>query len=109
MISLFGVLFDYIVKVIKPLYSVSKVGNYWFATYYTHNKDKLEIIESTYNLCLFYNSKSFSIVRIQTDNTLILADNIFASIKEDIIRSAKIMTKNKEHFSFIYPLKFNGI
>ena len=66
------------------------------------------MIESTYDPCLFYSSSSFGIVGMQTDNTLILADNDFASIDDDAIILAKIMTKDKEHLTSAHSLKFNG-
>ena len=97
------------VKVLKPLYDISEAGNHWFTTYHTHYKDKLGIIKSIYNPYLFYSSNLFGIMRMQTDDTLILAVNDFASTKQDTIRSAKIMTKNREHLTSAYFLKFNGI
>lgn len=106
---LFDALFDYDVKVIKSLYSVSEVGNHWFTTYHIYYKDKLGMIKSTYNLCLLYNFSSFGIVEIQIDDTLILADNDFASIEEDGIRLAKIITKVKKHLTPSHPLNSNGI
>lgn len=45
---------------------------------------------------------------MQTNNTLILANNNFISTKEEIIKSAKIITKDKKYLIFIYPLKFNS-
>ena len=66
------------------------------------------MIESTYDPCLLYSSSSFGIVGMQTDDTLILADNDFASTEEDAIRSAKIMTKDREHLTSAHSLKFNG-
>lgn len=108
LILLLSVLFDYIVKVIKSLYGILKVSNYWFATYYIYYKDKLRIIKSIYNLYFFYNSNSFGIVRVQINNILILIDNNFASTEENAMRSAKIMTKNTKYFISIYLLKFNG-
>ena len=92
----------------KLLYSVPEAGNHWFANYHTYHKEKLEMIESIYNSCLFYSSSLFSIVRMQTNDILILADNDFASTKEDAIRSAKIMTKDIEHILPAHSLKFNG-
>ena len=66
------------------------------------------MINSTYNPCLLYNSSSFGIVKMQTNDILILADNNFTSTEKDVIRSIKIMTKNKEHFTSIHFLKFNN-
>ena len=107
-ISLLGALFDCIIKVIKPLYGVLKVANHWFAIYHTYHKNKSQIKELIYDLYLFYSSSSFDIMGMQTDNILILANNNFASTKKDKITFAKIITKNREHFTSAHLLKFNG-
>ena len=93
LISIFGASFDYVVKVMKPLYGIPEAGNHWFATYHTLYKEKLGRKESIYNPCLFYSSGPFCIVEMQTNDTLILANNNFAS-KEAAIKFAKIMTKD---------------
>ena len=85
LISLLGASADYIVKVMKLLYSVPEAGNHWFATYHIHHKDKLGMKESTYDSCLLYCSGPFDIIRMQTDDILILADNDFAGKKEAAI------------------------
>lgn len=46
---------------------------------------------------------------MQTADTLILADNDFATTKKDAIRSAKIMTKDRKHPTSAYTLNFNGV
>ena len=46
----------------KPLYGVLEAGNHLFATYHTHYKEKLGMIESTYNLYLFFRSKPLAII-----------------------------------------------
>lgn len=90
LILLLGTKANFIVKVMKPLYGVSEAGNHWFVTHHTHHKDKLVMKESIYDPCLLYSSGlASSIVGMQTDDTLILADNDFASIEEDAIKSAK--------------------
>jgi hypothetical protein len=43
-----------ILKVIRPLYSIPKVGNYWFKTYYNYYIKELNMSQFTYNLCLLY-------------------------------------------------------
>ena len=63
--------------------------------------------ESTYDLYFHYSSGPFGIVRIQTDNTWILANNDFASKEDKAIKTAKIMTKDWEHLTSSQPLKFN--
>lgn len=108
LISLLGVSSDCVIKVMKPLYGVPEAGNHWFPTYHIHHKDKLGMKESTYDLCLLYSSGPFGIMGMQNNDTLILADNDFASKEEAAIKSAKIMTKDQEHLTSFQPLKFNG-
>lgn len=45
---------------------------------------------------------------MQIDNILILADNDLANIEENVIKSAKIITKDRRYFTSIDPLKFNN-
>ena len=108
LILLLGTSFDNVIKVMKPLYSIPKAGNHSFTTYYTYHKDKFKMKKSIYNPCFLYGLSLFCIMRIQIDDTLILANNDFASIEEDVIRSAKIITKDRKHFTSVHPLKFNG-
>lgn len=93
----------------KCLYCIHKARNHWFATYHTYHKDKLGMRESTYDSCFLYISDPFGIVRMQTDITLILANNEFISIEEDTIKSAKIITKDREHLTSAHRLKFNSV
>ena len=92
----------------KPLYGLLKAENHWFATYYIYHKEKLKMTKSIYNPCLFIRSKLLGIMEMQTNDTLILVDNNFASIKEEAIKSIKIMTKDRKYLILIYSLKFNG-
>ena len=99
-----------IMKVIKPLYGVSEVGAHWFNTYYTHHINKLSIMESTYDSCLIYtdgNDKRFGVISLQTDDTLILADDIFASAEEKELKKAQLHAKDREKLTFNTPIKFN--
>ena len=68
---------DSVLKVVKPLYSVLKAGNHWFKTYYSHHVNELGIEQSTYDPCLLYNNHPFSIVGLQTDDTLFVGDDAF--------------------------------
>ena len=72
---------DYIMVVLKPLYGVPEAGTHWFATYHKHYIEKLAITTSTYNLCLLITKtgSAFSLVGMQTDDTLILAEEEFAT------------------------------
>jgi hypothetical protein len=88
-----------ILKVIKSLNEVFETETHWFNTYQKHHKKKLLMIESIFNFCLlhinqisqiefieFINQSNFinhfEIVDLQTDDTLILADDEFAALKE---------------------------
>lgn len=62
----------------------------------------------TYNLCLLYRSKPFGIISLQTDNTLILLENFFATIKENTIKMANIMTTEYAYLTSEIPIKFNS-
>ena len=92
----------------KPLYSMLKVGNYWFIIYHMNYKEKFGITESIYNLCLLFRSKRLGIVGMQTNNILILTNNNFASTEKETIKSAKIITKDREYLTSSYLSKFYG-
>ena len=62
LISLLGASSDFIIKVIKPLYGVSKVSIPWFASYHTYNKETLGTTKSKYDPCLLYRSSPLAIV-----------------------------------------------
>lgn len=91
----------------KLLYGVPETGNHQFATYYTYHKDKLRIKELTYDPCFLYNSGLLTIVRMHTNDTLMLANNNFARYKKVAIKFAKIMTKDREYLTSLQPLKFH--
>lgn len=59
---------NYIVKIMKSLYDISKLSNHWFVIYNIYNKDKLEIKESIYNFYFFYNFSLFDIIQMQIDD-----------------------------------------
>jgi hypothetical protein len=64
-----------ILKVIKSLYDVFETGTHWFNTYQKHHKNKLSMIESTFDSCLLHISQTefinhFGIVDLQTDETI---------------------------------------
>ena len=72
-----------------------------------HDKKKLGMTESTYNPCLLYRSGPLEILRIQIDNTLILANNNFASMEEEAFKDTKIITKDWKYLTFTKSIKFN--
>ena len=45
---------------------------------------------------------------MQTDDTLIIVDNDFASNEKVATKKGKIMTKDREYLTYTPPIKFNG-
>ncbi len=111
LIELMRIFNDCILKVIKSLYDVSEADNHWFKTYHDHHINKLRMTQFTYDLCLLYITVisyiDMKTVSMQTDDTLILADQSFAVVEKEAIHSAKIMTKTREQLTFENSLKFN--
>lgn len=64
--------------------------------------------EFTYDPHFLHSFCFFDIIEIQIDDKLILADNNFASVKENTIKSPKIIIKNREILSLVPPLKLNS-
>jgi hypothetical protein len=109
LIKLMRIFTDCILKVIKPLYDVSKAGNHWFKTYHGHHTDKLRMISFIYDPCLLYiiNRICMKIIDMQIDDILILTDQSFAVVEKEAIHFVKIMTKTRELLTFENVLKFN--
>ena|SRR5947207_11474770 len=68
--------------------------------------------QSIFDLCLLTtctadDSKAFDLVDLQTDDTLLLANNIFAQMKESELQKTKLMFKLHEQLICEKSLKFN--
>lgn len=107
--TMLGAPLDCIMKVIKPLYGVPEAGNHWFATYHRHHTEALGMTESTYDSCFLFKHQPLGLVGLQTDDTLILADDAFATDEEEAIRAANFMTKQRDCLTIDHPIKFNGL
>jgi hypothetical protein len=64
-----------ILQIVMLLYGLAESGAHWFETYYKHHLTKLDIVESTFDLYLLVEKSGYSLVRLQTDDSLILADS----------------------------------
>ncbi len=84
-----------ILKVVRPLYGIPEVGNYWFKIYHNYHIKELNMSQSTYDPCLLYlnNPTNFRIVGLQTNDTLLLANLVFAALEQEKIEKAKFLTK----------------
>jgi hypothetical protein len=123
-----------IIKIIKPLYDVPETEAHWFNTYQKHHKNKLSMIESTFDSCLLHISSfdscllhisqisqiefiefinqsnfisHFEIVNLQTDDTLILADDEFVALEEKKLARVCLTFKKREKLNLIISIKFN--
>ena len=74
-----------------------------------YHKELLAMIKSLYNSRLFFRSESLWIVTMQTNNTLILANNNLAIINEKAIKLTNIIIIYRKYFTFLYIIKFNGV
>ncbi len=100
-----------VLKVIKPLYGISEAGAYWSKTYQAHHIQNLTMLESSYNFCLLWVSSpsiGFGVVRLQTNDTLILADKIFATAEKVKLQKVKLLTKACNQLTIDHPIKLNG-
>jgi hypothetical protein len=98
-----------ILRVIKPLYSILEAGNHWFHIYQPYYIEKLDIRQSIFDPCLLHATGSdIGLVRLQTDNTLILASTTFAEREDIKLKEARFVSKERERLTELYPLKFNS-
>jgi hypothetical protein len=66
------------------------------------------MIESTFDSCLLHIEFTlFEIVDLQTDDTLILADDEFVALKEKKLARAHLTSKKREKLNLIISIKFN--
>jgi hypothetical protein len=94
--------------VLKPLYRIPKAKTHWWAIYYKYYKEKLSIIISIYDpYFLIITKEVFSLVGMQTDNTLILVLKEFSVLKDDKFSKAKLLIKFKEALVLKTLLVFN--
>lgn len=87
------------------MYGVPEAGAHWFNTYHTHHLEKLSMSESTYDSCLLWANGSdtgFGVVGLQIDDTLILADDIFATTEAKQLKEAKLLAKEREKTHYYY-------
>ncbi|KAI1006956.1 hypothetical protein K3495_g1267 [Podosphaera aphanis] len=94
--------------VIKPLYGIAEAGTHWWATYSTHHREKLQMTTSTYDPCLLISTaktRSFGIVAMQIDDTLILGDSAFSELEN---KEMVFKAKEKLKLSNNSPISFNG-
>ncbi len=64
--------------------------------------------KSTYDSCLlFINQSVFELIRMQTDDTLMLRDDRFAELEESELKKAKLMFKKRKMLIIFTSIKFN--
>ena len=65
---------------------------------------------STYDPCLLISTQEnqFGVVGMQTDDTLILANDLFSTCEQNELDRATLPAKPKEMLSLHHPMIFNG-
>ncbi|KAI0994317.1 hypothetical protein K3495_g13865 [Podosphaera aphanis] len=67
------------------------------------------MIPSTFDPCLLHTTDdNLGLVGLQTDDTLILANSVFAAREEDQLKEAKFLAKEREKLTASNNLQFNG-
>jgi hypothetical protein len=99
-----------IIIVRKPLYKILEAGTHWWATYYKHYREKLAMATFTYDPCLLIIiiKAAFGVIRMQTNNTLILRSKEFDIIEDEELTKAKFSAKPKELLFLDILLIFNS-
>lgn len=99
-----------LMRVVKPLYGVPEAGTHWWATYYKHHKEKLQMVTSTYDPCLLLSSKkeAFGLLGMQVDDTFWLGNKQFADAEEAELQKAGLKFKPKQQLTTESDLDFNG-
>jgi hypothetical protein len=94
----------------KPLYGIPEAGTHWWATYYKHHKEKLSMTTSSYDPCLLITTTKgiFGVVGMQTDDTLFLGSEKFATLEEEELKKAQFSAKPRDELSCTTNLIFNG-
>ena len=86
-----------ILHVVKPLYSIAEIGNYWFAIYLDYYKEKLGIkilSYDTYLLIIKNEGVNIGIIGHQTDSMLNVGIKTFMNKEEAEIIKAKFKIKS---------------
>ncbi len=102
---------DAILRIIKSLYDVSEIETHWFNTYHTHHKENLNMMKSTYDSCLLFtkqiNRNVFEMIEMQTNDILMLEDDVFAELKKKKLKKAKLTFKKRKMLITLTSIKLN--
>jgi hypothetical protein len=93
--------------VVKPLYDMAEAGVYWLFIYFKYYVKKLQITILIYDPCLLVTKESaegFEIMGMQTDDTLGLSDDRFATRKAEIM---SFKAKKRQFLDHQNPIIFN--
>jgi hypothetical protein len=74
-------------------------------------------MKSTYDACLLYrndllssfSTKSFEIVEMQIDDTLILVNQTFVDLEEKELKESELMHKKRDHLTLEHSIRFNDM
>jgi hypothetical protein len=98
------------------LYGIAEAGVHWFETYQRHHKEKLQMSTSAFDPCLLVTTeeneddvtRSFGIVGMQTDDTLIVGSSQFLTLEDSELKKANFKAKPRETLTPGTTTDFNG-
>ncbi|KAI0996966.1 hypothetical protein K3495_g11217 [Podosphaera aphanis] len=103
-----------LLRIARPLYGIPEAGTHWFNTYQKHHIEKLFMQASTFDSCLLYSKhatkhrRGHGIIGLQTDDTLIVADDEFLLHEKNAIKEAGFLHKPLQVLDQQNSLNFNG-
>ncbi|KAK1993402.1 hypothetical protein LX36DRAFT_684308 [Colletotrichum falcatum] len=93
--------------VIKPLYGITEAGTHWWATYSNHHREKLQMDTSTFDPYLLIsslNTKNFSLIGMQTNDTIRLTDKRFSDQEDNKLKRVTFTAKPKQVLAVNNPI-----
>lgn len=100
-----------ILEILKLLYNIAKLGTYWWKIYYSHHRNKLNIIILLYNLYLLFittEPQNFGNIKIQINDIFNIINQPFLQLEEKQLHEAKLQVKPKIYLLHNNNLEFNG-
>ncbi|KAI0994868.1 hypothetical protein K3495_g13313 [Podosphaera aphanis] len=110
----FGLPSNILLRIARPLYGIPEAGTHWLNTYQKHHIEKLCMQTSTFDSCLLYSEhatkhrRGHGIIGLQTDDTLIVADDEFLLHEKNAIKKAGFLHKPLQVLDQQNSLNFNG-
>lgn len=103
-----------ILRVIRPLHGIAEVDTHWFNAHHRHHIERLNMEPSTFDLFFIYSKNSsktngnFGVIGLQTDDTLLAANQAFLNEKQKAVKEVRFLHKPLKILDENQPLNFNS-